>query len=152
MQMRRIPGRIAGRSDIPDHVSAAQQLSFNQAVGVAIEMRVVVDHLFGRIRFVDRDSAGLAGEELANFAVDRRQHRRAAGRHDVERPVHVTGACIGEVVFQFFDVHAGDGNDDRVGSDDVRRNRGFGLRNVGRCPRKREHGSKAEPGKNPLSH
>jgi len=144
MKVRRPGRRIAGRPDVADYGAALDLIPFLQSVRIALEMRVVVDPFLSTIELIDRQTAGRAGEELPDSAVDSREHRRAARRHDVERVVRTASApVIGEVLPKFAQMHTGDRNDHagRTGlfDDDIARRRRVAIARRRVCGR--EHGT-----------
>lgn len=79
-------------------LAALHRLAFLQAVGVAVEVGVVVGEFLARVELVDGDAAAALAEEQAGDAtVFHRQHRRADGRHDVDGVVaaRTVGAGVG---------------------------------------------------------
>ncbi len=68
-------------------------LALAQSIGVAIEMCVVVAEGPGWVELIDRETAGLAGEQLGHRTVLSRDHRCPPRRHDVDRFVGLAGAA-----------------------------------------------------------
>jgi len=113
--MRCIGRRVARRADVADHVALSHRLSFHDPVRIAIEMRVVINHLLGWIGLIDSDAAGGAGEELANRAVHGGDDRRPARREDVDGAMCLVRTAEG---FEVFNSLAGARHEVRVFGDE----------------------------------
>jgi hypothetical protein len=144
MQVRRIRAGIAAGTDGADHLAAPQRLAFGEAIGIAVEVRVVVDPGRCRVEFVDRQAAAFAGEEFRHAAIAGGEHRRAARRHDVDRIVHAAFAArIGVGIDELSGAHARN-RQQQTGRTDDRRHRCRSLRHLrrsgvhrGRCRSRR---------------
>ncbi len=76
-----VAGRgVAGVADVADHFAAAHLFIFRQAVGVTVEVRVVVDGLAVSAAQVDGRAAIVAPEEFDDAAVGRREDGRGCAR------------------------------------------------------------------------
>ena len=151
--MRCIRGSVTGRSDVADHVAASHLFALGQLERVAIEMRVVVAECSRAIEFINRQSAGAAGEELANRSIDCSENRRSSRSHDVQRLMNVTGTCVAEVVAKLASSNAGDGNRDRNRVDHRRRRNDRGMaRHLGSLPRQSTDKSNSEHSDDPIFH
>ena len=60
MQMRRLRGRVAGGSHISDHVAALHCHAFREAIGVVVQVGVVVAINSLAVELIDGDAAGFA--------------------------------------------------------------------------------------------
>ena len=82
-------------------INTSRVFAFLQVVGVALEVRVVIDVLFAGVVLIERDAAGLAHEKAGHGAVFDGEYRRIAGREDVDRLVRArVAAAIVEGVLQ----------------------------------------------------
>jgi hypothetical protein len=106
VQVRRPRRSVAGRTDVAEQVAAAQAHPFAQAVGVAIEVGVVVGKPPSRVELIDGEPAGHAGKELHEPAVVDCEDLRSPGRRDVDRLVPMTAPPVGEGVAQCGRGHA----------------------------------------------
>jgi len=101
MQVRGLRAGIAGAAHITDHLAALDHLLFGQAIGIALQVRVVVAPASAGLELVDGQPTALAVEQLLHRAVGHGQHRRTGIGHDVDCIVHAAlAACIGEGVAQ----------------------------------------------------
>jgi len=101
MQVRGIGAGVAGAADVADHFTALDHLFFGQAIGIALQMRVVVTPAPTGLELVDRQAAAFAVEQFFHRAVGHRQDRRTGIGHDVDGIVHAAfAACIGERIAQ----------------------------------------------------
>src|SRR5579863_3685397 len=98
--MRSVGRSVAGRSDVSDHFSAGYMRTFNQIIGVLVEMRIVVAIATRAVEFVDSVSTRSASEELTNSSVDHCEDGGTAGTHDVDRLVAMSIAQVVETVAQ----------------------------------------------------
>jgi hypothetical protein len=73
-------------------IAALQQVPLGETFGIAIEVRVVVDVLALGVVLVDAEAAQDVPVDLGDAPVARREHRRTALRHDVERAVDALAA------------------------------------------------------------
>ena len=104
MQMRRIRRRVACRADVADHVALRDRQAFLHAVGIPLQVRVVITEAPGRIELVDRESARPAVKELGDLAVFDGMHRRVARSQDVDRLVRpIAAARLGEAALECLD-------------------------------------------------
>src|SRR5690349_12227564 len=71
VQMGRGGRGVAGAADVADHLSLPQHGAGDDALGVTIEMRVIVTPGAGRVELVDRSSAAPALEQLGYGAIRR---------------------------------------------------------------------------------
>src|SRR5712692_103153 len=83
--MRRRWVSIACATDISDRIPAEHRGAFGDPVGVAIQVRVVIAVLLGRVKLIDGVPAGLAQEELYDSSIVYRQNSGTARCHDVRR-------------------------------------------------------------------
>jgi len=101
MQVRGLGAGVTGAAHVTDHLSALDHLLLRQAIGVALQMRVVVAPAPAGLELVNRQAAALAVEQFFNRSIGHRQHRRTGIGHDVDGIVHATlAARIGERVAQ----------------------------------------------------
>jgi len=101
VQMRSLGTGVAGAADIAEDVSALDHLLLRQAIGVALQMRVVVAPASAGLELVDRQATALAFEQFFHRAIGHCQHRRTGIGHDVDGIVHAAFAArIGERVAQ----------------------------------------------------
>jgi len=101
MQVRGLSAGVAGTAHVTDHLPAPDHLLLRQAIGVALQMRVVVAPAATGLELVDRQATALAVEQFFHRAIGHCQHRRTGGGHDVDGIVHAAFAArIGERVAQ----------------------------------------------------
>ncbi len=98
MELGRIGGSIAGRTDVSNNLSARNRHSFAQILGIAIQMRVVVTVATGAIELVNRIAAGPAQKQLADRAVVDRINRRTERLYDVDRFVTMSKVQLVEAI------------------------------------------------------
>jgi len=108
VQMRRAWRRVARRPDIADDVALRNRLAIVQAVGVPLEVGVVVRELVRRIELIDRVAAGLADEELGDCPIAHGVDGRVARRENVHRFVRPVAATLGESALPRVDIAAVD--------------------------------------------
>src|SRR5436189_4660077 len=96
MEVRARGIRVAGAPDRSDRIAAAHSLALVEARRIGVEMGVIIAPLpIGRAD-VDGDPAAAATEEqFLHDAVGRRDDRRAARGHDVDRVVDPGAARAG---------------------------------------------------------
>src|SRR5204863_3261092 len=79
-----------------------------QALGVALEMRVVVAEPTRRVELVNRVAALFADEQLGDRSGLDCMNRRVPGRQNIDRFVRAIAAPLREAAFDGVDVHAVD--------------------------------------------
>ena len=101
-------------ADVADCLAAPGEMSFSEIVGVAVEVRVVVNGFFVLVQLVDGDATAFAVEEFDDPPVSRSKHGRAARSRDVNRVVHAPfGTCVRIGVLQLLWTHSGNRNKQR---------------------------------------
>src|SRR5260370_36103404 len=85
VEMRRRWVSIAGTADISDRIPAVHRCAFGDPIAVAIQVRVVIAVLPGRVKLIDGVPAGLAQEQLYDSSIVYSENLGAARRHDVCR-------------------------------------------------------------------
>jgi len=101
VQVRGLGAGVTGAAHVTDHLSALDHLLLRQAIGVALQMRVVVAPAPAGLELVDRQATALAVEQLLHHAISHREYRRTCVGHDVDGIVHAAfAACIGERIAQ----------------------------------------------------
>ena len=76
---------IARSPDIPDHLALVNGLAFAKAIGVALEMGVVVAEIRGGVELVDSDASGFTVKQPRDRSALNGLDRRISRRKDVER-------------------------------------------------------------------
>jgi formamidopyrimidine-DNA glycosylase len=84
VKVRRIGRRIPGGADVAEDRALYHCIALAQAVGIRIQMCVVVDALLSGVELIDRQSSRAAVVKLTDRAVDCGDHRRPARREDVD--------------------------------------------------------------------
>src|SRR5262249_57851293 len=87
MEVRRRLCGVAGSAYETNGLAPVHDVPFLQAVGIPLEVRVIVGVLVARIELIDGVAARLAEEQLRDHAVLDGDHRRIPRREDVERLV-----------------------------------------------------------------
>ena len=93
MQVRPVRVGISGDPHVTQQLAAPELALFGDAVGIALQVRVVIRHRAVAIELVNRQAALFAGEQFFNAAIGNRQYWRAVGRHDVDGIVRAAFAA-----------------------------------------------------------
>ena len=100
MQVRRSDRRIAGGTDVTDHLATSQRHAVTHALGVPVQVSIQKDEAIGGIGGVHHETTSSAVEEPHQLPVHRRDHWSATRRRNVERFVGAVAACLGVGVAQ----------------------------------------------------
>ena len=102
---------VAAVADVAEEFAAPGEAVFGDAVGVAFEMRVIIDGAVVRAELIEGDAAAFAVEEFDHLAVGGGDDGRVARGHDVYGIVRAPRATrLGVGVLELFGTDARDRN------------------------------------------
>src|SRR5688500_7454709 len=101
--MGRVFGGIARSSDVTENLAPADLVPLPEAVGITVEMGVVIRELLPGVELIDGQAARLAVEKFGDGAILHGEHRGPGWRQDIDRFVlALTASGVGVGPDQLF--------------------------------------------------
>ena len=103
--------RVSSIADISDGLTLPGKMSFRQALGVSIQVRIVKDESAVSTQLINGCAATIAVKEFNDRAVRRGDYRSSQWRWNIDRVMYATfGACFRKRIAQLIAPHTDDRN------------------------------------------